>query len=111
MPTLRTLGPMALGEAQALPARDPKTLAQTLALCVAGECIMAGTERRSQRPQAPTAPPEKSSGKNTTTPCTTISSSRVQSVWDALSGQPWLAASMLNAWVMQQTRRFLLAVS
>jgi hypothetical protein len=42
---------MALGKAQALPERDPKNLAQTLALCVSVDCIIDDTERRIHRPQ------------------------------------------------------------
>jgi hypothetical protein len=42
---------MALGKATALPERDPKNLEQTLALCVAVDFIIDGTERRIQRPQ------------------------------------------------------------
>jgi hypothetical protein len=54
---------MALGEAQALPARDPTNLEQTLALCVSVDFIIAGTERRVQRPQDPTEQQEKYRGK------------------------------------------------
>ena len=64
----RTVWHMALGEAQALPARDPKHLDHTLALCVAVDGILDGTERRLQRPHDPTEPQEKDSGKKKTTP-------------------------------------------
>ena len=64
--TLSTVLQMALGEAQALPARDPKNLAQTLALCVSVDFIIDGTERRIQRPQDPTEQKEKYSGKKKT---------------------------------------------
>lgn len=63
MHTLSTVLQMALGEAQALPERDPKTLEQTLALCVSVDFIIDGTERRIQRPQDPTEQKEKYSGK------------------------------------------------
>jgi Helix-turn-helix of DDE superfamily endonuclease len=66
--TLSTVLYMALGEAQALPARDPKNLEQTLALCVSVDFIIDGTERRIQRPQDPTEQQEKYSGKKKTTP-------------------------------------------
>jgi Helix-turn-helix of DDE superfamily endonuclease len=65
--TLSTVLHMALGEAQALPARDPKNLAQTLALCVSVDFIIEGTERRIQRPQDPPEQQEKYSGKKKTT--------------------------------------------
>lgn len=64
--TLSTVLQRALGEAQALPARDPKNLAQTLALCVSVDFIIDGTERRIQRPQDPTEQKEKYSGKKKT---------------------------------------------
>jgi Helix-turn-helix of DDE superfamily endonuclease len=64
--TLSTVLQMALGEAQALPTRDPKNLAQTLALCVSVDFIIDGTERRIQRPQDPTEQKEKYSGKKKT---------------------------------------------
>jgi hypothetical protein len=41
---------MALGKAHMLPARDPKNLEHTLALGVAVDFIIDGTERRIQRP-------------------------------------------------------------
>jgi len=63
-----TVWHMALGEAQALPARDPKHLDQTLALCVAVDGILDGTARRLQRPHDPTEQQEKYSGKKKTTP-------------------------------------------
>jgi hypothetical protein len=50
---------MALGTLQALPERDPKNLAQTLALCVSVDCIIDGTERRVHRPQEATEHHEK----------------------------------------------------
>ena len=50
---------MALGKAQVLPARDPKTLEQILALCVAVDFIIDGTERRIQRPHDATEQKEK----------------------------------------------------
>lgn len=65
--TLSTVLQMALGEAQALPERDPKNLAQTLALCVSVDFIIDGTERRIQRPQDPTEQQKKYSGKKKTT--------------------------------------------
>jgi len=48
--TLSIVLQMALGEAQALPERDPKNLEQTLALCLSVDFIIDGTERRIQRP-------------------------------------------------------------
>lgn len=59
---------MALGKAQAFPERDPKNLAQTLALCVSVDCIIDGTERRVHRPQDATEQQEKYSGKKKTIP-------------------------------------------
>jgi len=56
---LSTVLQMALGKAQALPERDPKNLEQTLALCVSVDCIIDGTERRTQRPTDATAQQEK----------------------------------------------------
>jgi hypothetical protein len=41
---------MAGGKAHMLPERAPKNLAHTLALCVAVDFIIDGTERRIQRP-------------------------------------------------------------
>jgi DDE superfamily endonuclease/Helix-turn-helix of DDE superfamily endonuclease len=60
---LSTILKMALGKAQVLPERDPKNLEQTLALCVAVDFIIDGTERRIQRPKDATAQQEKYSGK------------------------------------------------
>lgn len=54
---------MALGKAQVLPERDPKNLEQILALCVAVDFIIDGTERRIQRPHDATEQKEKYSGK------------------------------------------------
>jgi len=61
--TLRRVLHMALGAAQALPARDPKNLEQTLALCLSVDCIIDGTERRIQRPHDATEQQKKYSGK------------------------------------------------
>jgi DDE superfamily endonuclease len=61
--TLSIVLKMALGEAQALPERDPKNLEQTLALCLAVDFIIDGTERRIQRPTDVTEQQEKYSGK------------------------------------------------
>jgi hypothetical protein len=57
---------MALGKAQVLPERNPKNLEQTLALCVAVDFIIDGTERRIQRPKEATEQQEKYSGKKKT---------------------------------------------
>jgi hypothetical protein len=54
---------MALGKAHVLPERDPKNLEQTLALCLAVDFIIDGTERRIQRPHDATEQQEKYSGK------------------------------------------------
>jgi hypothetical protein len=56
---LSTVLNKALGKAQMLPERDPQNLEQTLALCVAVDCIIDGTERRIQRPQDVTEQKEK----------------------------------------------------
>jgi hypothetical protein len=61
--TLSTVLQMALGKGQALPERNPKGLAQTLALCVAVDFIIDGTERQIQRPTNATAQQEKYSGQ------------------------------------------------
>jgi hypothetical protein len=66
MHTLSMVLQMALGEAHALPERNPKNLEQTLALCVSVDFIIDGTERRIQRPQEPTEHKEKYSGKKKT---------------------------------------------
>jgi hypothetical protein len=63
MHMLRMVLQMALGEAQALPTRDPKNLEQTLALCLSVDFIIDGTERRIQRPHDATEQQEKYSGK------------------------------------------------
>jgi hypothetical protein len=60
---LSTVLQMALGEAQALPEREPKNLEQTLALCVSVDFIIDGTERHTHRPQDATEQQEKYSGK------------------------------------------------
>lgn len=57
--TLSRVLQMALGEAQALPERDPTNLEQTLALCVSVDFIIDGTERRVQRPPDPPEQQEK----------------------------------------------------
>jgi hypothetical protein len=67
MHTLSRVLHMALGEAHALPARDPTNLEQTRALCGSVDFIIDGTERRVQRPQEPTEQREKYSGKKKTT--------------------------------------------
>jgi DDE superfamily endonuclease/Helix-turn-helix of DDE superfamily endonuclease len=61
--TLSIILHMALGKAHALPERDPKNLEQTLALCLAVDCIIDSTERRIQRPQDALEQQEKYSGK------------------------------------------------
>jgi DDE superfamily endonuclease len=65
---LSTVLKMALGKTQMLPERDPKNLEQTLALCVAVDFIIDGTERRIQRPQNAMEQQEKYSGKKKRTP-------------------------------------------
>ena len=50
MHTLSTVLPMARGKAQALPAREPQNLEQTLALCRSVDFLIDGTERQIQRP-------------------------------------------------------------
>ncbi len=60
---LSTVLKMALGKAHMLPERDPKNLEQTLALCVAVDFIIDGTERRIQRPHDTIEQKEKYSGK------------------------------------------------
>jgi Helix-turn-helix of DDE superfamily endonuclease len=66
--TLSIVLKMALGKAHTLPEREPKNLEQTLALCVSVDFIIAGTERRVQRPQDATEQQEKYSGKKKTIP-------------------------------------------
>jgi hypothetical protein len=61
--TLSIVLQMALGEAQALPERDPKNLEQTLAVCLSVDFSIDGTERRIQRPHDTTEQQEKYSGK------------------------------------------------
>jgi alpha-ketoglutarate-dependent taurine dioxygenase len=56
---LSTILKMARGKAQVLPERDPQHLEQTLALCVAVDFIIDGTERRIQRPKDATEKKEK----------------------------------------------------
>ena len=53
----------ALGEAQCLPERDPQNLEQVLALCVAVDCMIDGTERPIQRPTDSIEQQEQYSGK------------------------------------------------
>lgn len=65
---LSTVLQMALGKAHALPERDPKSLEQTLALCVSVDFIIDGTERRVHRPKDSTEQQEKYSGKKKTIP-------------------------------------------
>lgn len=60
---LSTVLKMALGKAQALPAREPHNLEQTRALCVSVDFVIDGTERRGHRPQDATEQQEKYSGK------------------------------------------------
>ena len=59
---------MALGKAHALLERDPRNLEQTLALCLAVDFIIDGTERRVHRPKDATEQQEKYSGKKKTLP-------------------------------------------
>jgi hypothetical protein len=56
---LSTVFKRALGPAPALPAREPQTLEQTLALCGAVDCLIAGPERRVHRPTESPTPPEQ----------------------------------------------------
>ena len=65
---LSTVLKMALGQAQALPERDPHNLEQTLALCISVDFIIDGTERRVHRPKDATEQQEKYSGKKKTIP-------------------------------------------
>lgn len=58
-PSLET----ALGEAQCVPERDPQNLAPVLALCVAVDCMIDGTERPTHRPTDPIEPKDQSRGK------------------------------------------------
>ena len=63
---LYTLTPIletALGEAQCLPERNPQNLAQVLALCVAVDFMIDGTERPTHRPTAPIEQKDQYSGK------------------------------------------------
>ena len=53
----------ALGEAQCLPERDPQNLEQVLALCVAVDFMIDGTERPIQRPTDPIEQKDQYSGK------------------------------------------------
>ena len=66
--TLSIVLNMALGKAHALPERDPKNLEQTLALCLAVDFLIDGTERRVHRPQDATEQQKKYSGKKKTIP-------------------------------------------
>jgi hypothetical protein len=66
--TLSIVLQMALGEAQALPERDPKNLEQTLAVCLSVDFSIDGTERRIQRPHDTTEQQEKYRGKKKRTP-------------------------------------------
>lgn len=50
--TLSIVLQRALGNTRCLPERHPQNLAQVLALCVAVDVIMDGTERRTRRPTA-----------------------------------------------------------
>jgi DDE superfamily endonuclease len=52
----------ALGEAQCLPERDPQNLAQVLALCVAVDFMIDGTERSTKRPTDPIEQKDQYSG-------------------------------------------------
>ena len=67
MHPLSAVWQMALGNLHALPASDPKNLAQTLALCVSVDFIIDGTERRIQRPKDATEQQEQYRGKKKTT--------------------------------------------
>lgn len=53
----------ALGEAQCLPERDPQNLEQVLALCVAVDFMIDGTERPTHRPTDPIEQKEQYRGK------------------------------------------------
>lgn len=53
----------ALGEAHCLPERDPQNLEQVLALCVAVDFMIDGTERPTQRPTDPMEQKDQYSGK------------------------------------------------
>jgi hypothetical protein len=53
MYTLTPIFETALGEAQCLPERDPQNLDQVLALCVAVDVMIDGTERPPHRPPDP----------------------------------------------------------
>ena len=61
--TLTPILETALGEVQCLPERAPQSLAQVLALCVAVDFMIAGTERPSHRPTDPIEHKDPYSGK------------------------------------------------
>jgi DDE superfamily endonuclease len=61
--TLTPILETALGEAQCLPERDPQNLEQVLALCVAVDFLIDGTERPVHRPTDPIEQKDQYSGK------------------------------------------------
>ena len=63
MYTLTPLLESALGEAQCVPERNPQNLEHVLALCVAVDFMIDGTERPIQRPTDPIEQKDQYSGK------------------------------------------------
>ena len=61
--TLTPILETALGEAPCLPERDPQNLEQVLALCVAVDFMIDGTERPIHRPTDPIEQKDQYSGK------------------------------------------------
>ena len=94
----------ALGEAQCFPERDPPNLAQVLALCVSGDCMMDGTARPTQRPTDPIAHKDHYSGKKKGIRCKTTSLVRWKSVWCASSVRPIPDVSRTRVCVMKKSQ-------
>ena len=66
--TLTPILETALGEAPCLPERDPQNLEQVLALCVAVDFMIDGTERPTHRPTDPIEQKDQYSGKKNNGP-------------------------------------------
>ena len=92
----------ALGEAQCLPERDPQNLEQVLALCVAVDFMIDGTERPTSVPQIPSSKRTNIVVKKRHT-VKNISLVMWKSAWCAISVRPIPDGSMTSVLVMQKS--------
>jgi Helix-turn-helix of DDE superfamily endonuclease len=96
----------AVGEAPCLPEREPQNLEQVLALCVAVDFMIDGTERPIHRPTAPIEQKDQYSGKKKGIRGKTIALVMWKIISCALSVRPIPDVSMTSIFVMQKSQGF-----